>query len=51
MKVEGASGAVGHPVTYKLAHIKTLLEKLKPLDQKLDSQIDRVLSSDIAAEE
>lgn len=32
-----------HPVIFKLAHIKTLLEKLKPLDSKLQYQIDKML--------
>lgn len=36
LKVEGTSGAVSHPVTYKLTHIKTLFEKLKPLDEKMN---------------
>lgn len=31
MKVEGKS-VKDHPVIFKLAHIKTLIEKLKPLD-------------------
>ena len=34
MKVEGKN-VENHPVVFKLAHIKTLFEKLKPLDQKL----------------
>lgn len=34
MKVDGKS-VKDHPVIFKLAHIKTLLEKLRPLDQKL----------------
>jgi hypothetical protein len=35
LKVEGVAQAVSHPVTYKLTHIKTLFEKLKPLDEKM----------------
>jgi U3 small nucleolar RNA-associated protein 3 len=35
MKVEGAANSVSHPVTYKLTHIKTLFEKLKPFDEKM----------------
>jgi Sas10/Utp3/C1D family len=31
MKIEGKS-VKDHPVIFKLAHIKTLIEKLKPLD-------------------
>ena len=42
MKVEGRK-VEGHPVIYKLAHIKTLFEKLKPLDQKLQYQVDKML--------
>ena len=38
MKEEGKD-VTDHPVLYRLTHIKTLLEKLKPLDQKLESQI------------
>ena len=34
LKLEGKS-VTDHPVIFKLAHIKTLLEKLRPLDAKL----------------
>ena len=34
MKLEGKEVS-DHPVIFKLAHIKTLIEKLRPLDQKL----------------
>jgi len=34
LKVEGKP-VENHPVIHKLTHIKTLFEKLKPLDQKL----------------
>jgi hypothetical protein len=36
LKVEGAANALSHPVTYKLTHIKTLMEKLKPMDEKME---------------
>ena len=42
LKVEGKS-VDNPPVIYKLAHIKTLFEKLKPLDQKLQYQIDKMM--------
>jgi len=42
LKVEGKN-VDGHPVVYRLTHIKTLLEKLKPLDQKLSYQIEKML--------
>ena len=40
LKVEGKP-IENHPVIYKLTHIKTLFERLKPLDQKLQYQIDK----------
>jgi len=42
LKVEGKN-VEGHPVIYRLTHIKTLLEKLRPLDQKLSYQIEKML--------
>lgn len=42
MKVEGVN-VENHPVIFKLAHIKALFEKLKPLDEKMDAQIQYVL--------
>ena len=42
LKVEGKN-VDGHPVVYRLTHIKTLLEKLRPLDQKLSYQIEKML--------
>ena len=42
MKVEGKP-IENHPVVFKLAHIKTLFEKLKPLDSKLQYQIDKMM--------
>jgi hypothetical protein len=46
MKMENRKGQApieNHPVIYKLAYIKTLIEKLKPLDIKLQYQIDKML--------
>lgn len=43
LKVEGRS-VENHPVVYKLTHIKTLFEKLKPLDAKLQYQIEKMAS-------
>ena len=46
MKMENQTGKTAiknHPVIYKLAYIKTLIEKLKPLDIKLQYQIDKML--------
>ena len=40
LKVEGKP-VENHPVIHKLTHIKALFEKLKPLDQKLQYQIDK----------
>ena len=41
LKMEGKS-VKDHPVIERLVHIKTLFEKLKPLDQKLQYQIDKL---------
>jgi len=43
MKVEGKP-TEKHPVIYKLAHIKTLMDKLKPLDEKMEKAIVAVLA-------
>jgi len=43
LKVEDQN-AEEHPVVYKLAHFKTLFEKLKHIDQKMEPQIQYVLS-------
>ena len=48
LKLEGKP-IEGHPVIFKLTHIKTLLEKLKPLDQKLQYQVDKMMK--MAAEQ
>lgn len=42
LKSEGKS-IKAHPVIDQLARIRTILERLRPLDQKLKSQIDRLL--------
>ena len=42
LKVEGKA-VEDHPVIGRLTHIKTLFEKLKPLDQKLQYQIDKMI--------
>lgn len=47
LKVEGAANSVSHPVTYKLTHIKTLMEKLKPMDEKMEKQVKLVLNMDL----
>lgn len=36
-----------HAVVFKLAHIKTLLEKLKPIDEKINIEINRVLNAEM----
>ena len=41
LKVEGKP-VDNHPVIHKLTHIKTLFEKLKPLDSKLQYQVDKM---------
>ncbi|CDW91128.1 UNKNOWN [Stylonychia lemnae] len=43
LKLEGHPNINKHPVIKRLLHIKTLLEKLRPLDQKLQYQIDKSL--------
>ena len=49
LKLEGKD-ITDHPVIFKLAHIKTMIEKLKPLDSKLQYQIDKLLRSAKLAE-
>ena len=43
LKCNGYEGIQNHPVILKLTHIKTLLERLKPLDQKLVYQINKAI--------
>eukprot|EP00347_Sterkiella_histriomuscorum_P015215 403357875 len=43
LKLEGNQDIESHPVVDRLLHIKILLEKLRPLDQKLQYQIDKML--------
>ncbi len=42
LKLEGQP-VKDHPVIMKLIHIKTLIERLRPLDNKLQYQIDKLL--------
>lgn len=48
LKVEGKP-VENHPVIHKLTHIKTLFEKLRPLDQKLQYQVDKMANLTDAA--
>ena len=48
LKIEGKS-VENHPVVHKLTHIKTLFEKLKPLDQKLSYQVEKMANVTEAA--
>jgi hypothetical protein len=49
LKLEGAQ-VENHPVIGKLVHIKTLFEKLRPLDSKLQYQVDKLLKQAALAE-
>jgi hypothetical protein len=49
LKLEGKR-VENHPVVGKLVHIKTLFEKLRPLDAKLQYQIDKMLKQAALAE-
>ena len=40
LKVEGKS-TEKHPVVYKLAHIRTLMDKLRPIDTKMEKAIKK----------
>lgn len=42
LKVEGHANLHSHPVVLRLVHIRTLMEKLRPLDQKLSYQITKM---------
>ena len=44
LKAEGRD-VKNHPVVFKLAHMKTLLDKLVPIDTKVDFEVDRVLKA------
>lgn len=44
LKLEGGD-VRAHPVLLKLTHVRTLIEKLKPLDKKLQYQIDKQVSN------
>jgi len=49
LKLEGKP-VKDHPVINRLLHIKTLLERLRPLDQKLQYQIDKLVRTAAIAE-
>ena len=42
MKAQGKS-VKDHPVIRRLTYIKTLVNKLKPLDKKLEYQVNKLL--------
>lgn len=44
LKAEGKS-IKGHPVVKQLVHIRTILEKIRPLETKLKYQIDKLLKT------
>jgi hypothetical protein len=44
LKLDGKD-VTNHPVLFKLAHMRTLLEKLKPLDDKLQVQLDQMMDT------
>ena len=44
LKAEGRD-VKNHPVVFKLAHMKTLLDKLVPIDTKVDFEVDRILKA------
>lgn len=50
LKVEGRN-IKNHPVVYKLAHIKTLFQKLQPVDDKIKVEIEKILNSNAEAED
>jgi hypothetical protein len=43
LKIDGKQVS-DHPVIYRIAHIKSLQEKLAPLDEKLDDQVAKLLA-------
>ena len=49
LKLEGTSIS-HHPVIDRLLYIKTLLERLRPLDLKLQYQVDKLLRTAALAE-
>jgi len=51
MKLEGNKSVKNHPVAYKLANIKGLLEKLSHLDDKLQGQITKIVQKAESKEE
>lgn len=44
LKAEGRD-VKNHPVVYKLAHIRTLLDKLRPIDEKINIEIAKVMKA------
>lgn len=42
LKLEGKDVS-GHPVVERLLHLKLLLEKLRPLDLKMQYQVDKMV--------
>ena len=51
LKLEGGITSLAtHPVVDRLLYLKTLLERLRPLDQKLQYQVDKLLRTAALAE-
>ena len=50
LKLEGGTSLATHPVVDRLLYLKTLLERLRPLDQKLQYQVDKLLRTAALAE-
>ena len=50
LKLEGSTSSSSSAVLDRLLYIKTLLERLRPLDQKLQYQVDKLLRTAALAE-